>query len=365
MKVLIAGGGTGGHFFSGVAVGEAILSRGGDNQIVYVGTRKGIEARVGPEQGLDVQFITVSGIRGKGIWSKLAALIRLPWSLIQSIGIIARERPKVVIGVGGYASGPVVLAARLMGKTTGIIEQNSVAGTTNRLLGRIVHRVFIAFEEARAAFPASKVHFTGNPIREGVVQLLTLESTGTVGIGDRLKVLVLGGSQGARALNEAFMGIAPFLSEELKKRLLIVHQTGKADEARVRAAYLEAGISAIVESFIDEMAEAYRSADLVVCRAGALTVSELTISRRGSVLVPYPHAIDNHQQINARALVEQGAAEMLLQKDLTPKSLAETLERLASDRRGLQIMAWKAGELAKPQAAFEVVDEMFRVAGVP
>lgn len=364
MKVLIAGGGTGGHFFCGVAVGEALLSRGGGNEVVYVGTRNGIEARVGPQQGLDVRFIDVAGMRGKGLLSKLKTLVRLPLSLLQSMRLIMQVKPTIVLGVGGYASGPVVVAARLMGKTTGIVEQNSVAGTTNRILGKIVHRVFIAFEEARDEFPAHKVHFTGNPIREGVVRLLTLESTGTVGIGDRLKVLVLGGSQGARALNEAFMGVAPFLSDKLRKKLHIVHQTGTADEERTRAAYAESGLEARVESFIHEMAEAYRSADLVICRAGALTISELTISRRGSVLVPYPHAIDNHQQVNAQALVDGGAAEMILQKHLTPQSLADTIERLAADRRGLQIMAWKAGEFAKPQAAAEVVDEMYRAAGV-
>ncbi|MCP4870641.1 MAG: undecaprenyldiphospho-muramoylpentapeptide beta-N-acetylglucosaminyltransferase [Proteobacteria bacterium] len=365
MKVLIAGGGTGGHFFSGVAVGEAFLSRGGGNEIVYVGTRNGIEARVGPQQGLDVRFIDVAGIRGKGLMSKLKTVARLPLSLVQSMRLIMKVKPKMVIGVGGYASGPVVVAARLMGKKTGIVEQNSVAGTTNRILGKIVHRVFIAFEDARDEFPASKVHFTGNPIREGVVQLLTLESTGTVGIGDRLKVLVLGGSQGARALNEAFMEVAPFLSDKLKSKLHIVHQTGTADEDRVRAAYAESGLDAKVEPFIHEMAEAYRSADLVICRAGALTISELTISRRGSVLVPYPHAIDNHQQVNAQALVDGGAAEMILQKDLTPQSLGDCIERLSKNRRELQMMAWKAGEFAKPQAATEVVDEMYRAAGVP
>ncbi len=365
MRVLIAGGGTGGHFFSGVAVGEAFLSRGGDSEIVYVGTKLGIEARVGPEQGLQVEYIDVAGVRGKGGLAKLKVLLALPLSLLQSMGLILKLKPKIVIGVGGYASGPVLLAARLLGRKTGIVEQNSVAGTTNRILGKIVHRVFIAFDESRKYFPARKTVLTGNPIREGVVQLLTLESTGTVGIGDRLKVLVLGGSQGARAINEAFMGIAPHLTERLRKKLHLVHQTGAADADRVKAAYDEAGLDAKVEPFIHEMAEAYRSADLVVCRAGALTVSELMISRRGSVLVPYPHAIDDHQKVNAQALVDVGAAEMLLQEDLTPQALADTLDRLGSDRRGLQMMAWKAGELAKPAAAAEVVDEMCRLAGVP
>ncbi len=365
IRILIAGGGTGGHFFSGVAVGEAFVTRGASNEVVYVGTRNGIEARVGPEQGLDVRFIDVAGLRGKGLSGKLKGLLKLPWSLVQSIGLILKYRPKVVMGVGGYASGPVVLAARFLGRKTGIVEQNSIAGTTNRILGKFVHKVFVAFEAARAEFPRHKVVVTGNPIRAGVVELLTLESTGTVGIGDRLKVLVVGGSQGARALNEAFMELGPHLSDEMRRKLYVVHQTGTADVARVKAAYAEHGVDGKVVPFIHEMAEAYRSADLVVCRAGALTVSELTISRRGSVLVPYPFATDNHQETNARELVEAGAAELMLQKDLSGESLAAMLERMNASRRSLQMMAWKAAELAKPAAAAEVVDEMYRVMGLP
>jgi UDP-N-acetylglucosamine--N-acetylmuramyl-(pentapeptide) pyrophosphoryl-undecaprenol N-acetylglucosamine transferase len=365
VKILIAGGGTGGHFFSGVAVGEAFEARSSGNRIVYVGTRNGIEARVGPKQGLEMRYIGISGVRGKGLVSKLKAVAKIPLALIQSALLVLREKPKIVMGVGGYASGPVVLAARFLGKKTGIVEQNSVAGTTNRILGRFVHRIFVAFDEAKSVFPGRKVVVTGNPIREGVVNLLTLESTGTVGLGDRFKVLVLGGSQGARAINEAFMDIGPHLSDTLREKLLIVHQTGQADEERVRAAYETAGITAKVEPFIHEMAEAYRAADLVICRAGALTISELALSRRGSVLIPYPYAIDNHQQVNAQALVDAGAAEMVLQPDLDGQKLADVVHRLNGSRRELQMMAWKAGELARPEAATEVVDEMCRVSGLP
>lgn len=365
IKILIAGGGTGGHFFSGVAVGEAFLTRGAGNEVVYVGTRRGIEAKVGPANELDVRFIQVSGLRGKGFAAKVRGLLKLPLSLLQSVGLILKERPRIVMGVGGYASGPVVFVARFLGCKTGIVEQNSVAGSTNRILGKIVHRVFVAFEAARAEFPRHKVVVTGNPIRAGVVELLTLESTGTVGIGELLKILVVGGSQGARAINEAFMELGPHLTPELKRKLHIVHQTGRHDEERVRAAYKKFGVEAKVVSFIHQMAEAYRSADLVVARAGALTVSELTISRRGSVLIPYPHAVDNHQETNAQALVDRGAAEMLLQRDLSGESLAAVLGRMDSSRRELQMMAWKASELAQPAAAAEVVDEMYRVVGLP
>ena len=365
ITVLIAGGGTGGHFFSGVAVGEAFLSRNPNNKIVYVGTEHGIEAEVGPKQGLDLRYISVRGVRGKGLWGLLKACVLIPLSLLQSAQLVWKVKPQIVIGVGGYASGPVLLAARFLGKPTGVVEQNSVAGTTNRILGRFVHRVFVAFNKAKESFPAEKIRFTGNPIREGLLQLLTLEATGTVGLGDRLKILVLGGSQGARAINEAMMEMPQHLSEEMQRRLYLVHQTGRTDVERVREAYAAANIDANVQSFIDEMGDAYRSADLVVCRAGALTISELTISRRGSVLIPFPHAVDNHQEFNARALVEAGAAEMLLQSDISGQILAQTIERLGEDRAGLQEMALRAGTLAKPQAATEVCDEMHRVAGFP
>jgi len=365
LTVLIAGGGTGGHFFSGVAVGEAFLSRNPNNKIVYVGTEHGIEARVGPKQGLDLRFVNIRGLRGKGLLGVLKGLLLVPLSLLQSVLLILKVKPKIVIGVGGYASGPVVLMARLMGKATGIVEQNSVAGTTNRILGRFVHRVFIAFDKASESFPPEKVHFTGNPIREAVVQLLTLDATGTVGLGDRLKLLVLGGSQGARAINRAMAELPEHLSDAMRRRLYVVHQTGRTDVELVKEAYSVGGVEAEVLPFIDDMGDAYRSADLVICRAGALTISELTISRRGSVLIPFPHAVDNHQEFNARALVDVGAGEILLQDDASGEALAATIERLGADRRGLQEMALRAGTLAKPQAATEVCDAMHGVAGLP
>lgn len=363
MKVLIAGGGTGGHFFSGVAVGEAFLGRSSGNEVVYVGTMNGIEARVGPEQGLNVRFIDISGIKGKGLLARLKAIVAIPFAMLQSARLILREKPALVIGVGGYASGPVVLAARFLGRKTGIVEQNSVAGATNKILGHFVHRVFVAFERTVPEFPRHKVHVTGNPLREGVVQLLSLESTGTVGIGSRLKLLVLGGSQGAKPINEAMMELAAVLPPGLKKALHIVHQTGLVDEERVRAAYLEAGVEATVHGFIHEMAEEYRASDLILCRAGALTVSELSMSSRGSILIPYPQAIYNHQELNAQTLVDAGAGEMILQENLSSAVLIETLERLNNNRSALQQMAWNAGSLARPEAAAEVADEMCRVLG--
>lgn len=365
MKILIAGGGTGGHFFSGVAVGEAFLTRNEDNQVVYVGTRNGIEARVGPKEGLDVRFITISGIKGKGLVSRLAALAKLPLSLFQSMGLILQERPKIVIGVGGYASGPVVLAARLLGRKTAVVEQNSVAGATNRILGKLVHRVFVAFSPATKDFPPGKAEVIGNPVRERFVQLLTLESTQTVGVGRKLKLVVVGGSQGAHAVNVAMVEALSGMDDELKAKLYVTHQTGRKDEEMVRQGYEKAGVDCKVTPFIDDMAEAYRFADLVVCRAGAMTVSELMISRRGSLLVPLPQAIYDHQTTNAKVLVDGGAGELMVQNDQLATNLQEAITRLEGSRRTLQEMAGKAGSLGKPAAATEVVDTMYRLVGVP
>jgi UDP-N-acetylglucosamine--N-acetylmuramyl-(pentapeptide) pyrophosphoryl-undecaprenol N-acetylglucosamine transferase len=345
VKILIAGGGTGGHFFSGVAVGEAFLTRNDDNVVVYVGTAQGIEARVGPKEGLDVRFITISGIKGKGIVSRLAALLKLPLSLLQSMGIVLREWPAAVIGVGGYASGPVVLAARLLGRKTAVVEQNSVAGATNRILGRLVHRVFVAFEPATRDFPPGKAE--------------------VIGVGSKLRVLVVGGSQGAHAVNVAMIEAVTGMDEGLKARLHITHQTGAADEELVRKGYEEAGVSAKATPFIDDMAEAYRFADLVVCRAGAMTVSELMISRRGSLLIPLPQAIYDHQTMNARVLVDGGAGELIVQDEALVPTLRDALTRLEGDRRALQQMAGNAGALGKPAAAAEVVDVMYRLVGRP
>lgn len=365
ISVLIAGGGGGGHFFSGVALGEAFLARCRENRIVYAGTRHGIEARLGPSLGLDVRFVSASPLRGQGLGGKLLALLRLPVAIAQSLAILLRERPAMVLGVGGYASFPVLLAARLAFRLTGIVEPNAVPGLANRILGRIVHRVFVASETARRGLPRSRTVVTGNPIRGRVVELLTLESTGTVGIGDRLKVLVLGCTEGARAINDAFVGLGDHIAPALRSKLFVIHQSGVQDEDRVRRAYRDSGIDAKVEPFIEDMGEAYRAADLVVCQPGGLTVSELMISRRGSILVPSRDVADNHQEINAQALVEAGAAEMILQSDLSAAKLADSLQRLCQSRRDLQLMAWRAGELARPQAAAEVVDEMYRAAGRP
>lgn len=366
MRVVIAGGGTGGHFFSGVAVGEAFQARDPRNEVVYVGTRAGIEARVAEREGLDVRYVRVSGLKGKGPGARLRGLARLPLALVDSVVLLARLRPRLVIGVGGYASGPVVVAARLMLRRTAIVEQNSIPGFTNKVLGRIVHRVFVSFPETRKWFPERKVVFTGNPIRRRLAETLTLDNDAPERgpDGRDFHLLVFGGSQGAHRLNVAMVEAVSRLPEAVRDRMRVLHQTGERDLEEVRAGYARAGFAAVdVRPFIEDMADAYRQADLVVCRSGASTLAEVTVSRRPAILVPYPYAIYDHQEVNARSLVERGAARLLRDRDMTGETLAHEIAALAGDPVLLRRMGLASGELGRPQAALDVVDECYRMTG--
>ncbi len=365
---VIAGGGTGGHFFSGVAIGDAILDRDPDAQVVYVGTEAGIEGRTAERDRLDIRYIDVAGIKGKSLSRRIRSTAQLPVSLWQSAGILRDVRPHVVIGVGGYASGPVLLAARLLGLPTAVMEQNSVPGFTNRTVARFADRVFVGFPGAEDRFPGGRGEFVGNPIRLSVVRRLAEQPPRTPDGKGPLHLLVFGGSQGAHHLNTAMVDAVGHLPPPLQERLRVVHQTGTADRDSVQEGYRAAGFDGVeVTAFIDDMADAYGAADLVVCRAGALTVAELTICRRPAILVPFPHAIYNHQEINARTLVDRGAARLLLDGDLDGETLAAEIAGLAGDGDGMGRMAEAAASLARPDAGFEVVrrcEELIAPSGV-
>ncbi len=364
MKVLIAGGGTGGHFFSGVAVGEAFLARDPRNQVVYAGTRAGIEARVAEKEKLDVRFIRVSGLKGKGLLARLEGFLRLPLAFWDSLVLLFKERPSLVIGVGGYASGPLVMTARFLGKKTAIVEQNSIPGFTNKVLSRLVHRVYAGFPDHGRWFPAGKTLFTGNPIRRRLVETLALSAPRRDGSEGDFHLLVFGGSQGAHRLNVALVEAMDHLPQEFKAGLRLLHQTGEKDFPEVKEGYATRGMPGVdVRPFIHDMAEAYRDADLVICRAGASTLAELTVSQRPAILVPFPHAIYNHQEVNAQALVAEGAALLILDRELNGKSLAEALVSLAADPSRLRRMGQASASLGRPQAAFEVVDDCHRLVG--
>ena len=352
MRLLIAGGGTGGHLFPGVAIAEELRAREPDAEILFVGTRRGIEARVLPDLGWPVEYIEVSGLKTVGAAGAVRGLFRLPRAWWQARRVLRKFAPDAVIGVGGYASGPVVAAARLRGIATAICEQNSIPGLTNKLLGRFVRAVFLSFDESRRFFKPKKIVMSGNPVRRGIVQQLLAAAPEPDDA--KVHVLVSGGSQGAIAVNELASRALIALGKELP--LAIVHQTGEKDREATAARYAEAGTPAECFAFIKDMASAYRRADLIIGRAGATTVAELAIAGKPAVLIPYPHAADNHQELNAREMADKGAALMFRQAELTAGGLADALRPLLADRNRRTTMGSAMKALAKPGAAAAVID---------
>ncbi|GAC1601843.1 MAG: undecaprenyldiphospho-muramoylpentapeptide beta-N-acetylglucosaminyltransferase [Myxococcales bacterium] len=355
MRLLVAGGGTGGHLFPGLALAEEVKTRHPRNDVLFVGSARGIEARVVPKSGFPLRLIDVGPLKGQGLGGFLRGMFRLPRALFESLAILRKFDPDVVVGVGGYASGPAVVAAFLLRIPTAVQEQNALPGFTNRLLGRIVRAVFIAFEEARPFFPPATTHLLGNPIRRAFLD----NYLHTKPPGARLSIFVTGGSQGARGLNSRVAEAVELLAPTLGPRLRVVHQTGARDAESVAARYAKlagTGLEASATPFIDDMARAYADADLLVCRAGATTIAELTVCKKPSILVPFPFAADDHQTVNAHSLVQAGAAVLLQEQQLSGEKLAGELRALEADRARLQGMARAAGLLGRPEAAREIAD---------
>ena len=354
MRLLIAGGGTGGHLFPGVAIAEELRAREPEAAIKFVGTRRGIEARVLPDLGWDLDFIEVSGLKTVGAAGTVKGLFRLPRALWQARRIVKQFAPDAVIGVGGYASGPVVLAARMRGIPTAICEQNSIPGLTNKLLGKVARSVFLSFDESKRFFKPTKIVMSGNPVRRELVQKLLGAAPEASEANGRVHVLVVGGSQGAVAVNElAAQALAQLASET---PVAITHQTGEKDLEATRARYAQAGVSADCRAFIKDMAAAYRDADLIIGRAGATTVAELAIAGKPAVFIPYPFAADNHQELNAREMADKGAALMFRQAELTADKLTAALRPLLTDATTRTEMGAAMKLLAKPGAAAAVID---------
>jgi UDP-N-acetylglucosamine--N-acetylmuramyl-(pentapeptide) pyrophosphoryl-undecaprenol N-acetylglucosamine transferase len=345
VKVLIAGGGTGGHLFPGIALAEEVTTRHPGNEVVFAGTERGLEARVVPQAGYPLETIQAQGLKGKGFLGLLKGLLALPLAFIQSFLILLRHKPDVVVGVGGYASGPVVLAAWLMGIPTAVQEQNALPGFTNKVLGKVVKVVFTSFPEAARFFPPHKVHLIGNPIRRKLMDNYLRSSVAH----DGFSVLVFGGSLGAKALNARMIEALDSLGD-LKDQISFVHQTGKKDVEAVREGYRSRGFRAQVSEFIEDMSAAYAGAELVVCRAGATTLAELTVCKKASILVPFPYATDNHQEVNAMSLVNVGAAVMLRESELTGPKLAEQIRELKAHPERRRQMEKRAGLLGRPEA---------------
>ena len=343
MRLLLAGGGTGGHLFPAVAIAQQLLASDPAARVHFVGTARGIEARVLPQLGLPLTTIDIEGVVGRGWRAKLALLPKLWRSVRQSQAVLDSFRPDVVVGVGGYASAPALIAARLRGTPTLIHEQNAWPGLTNRLLARWVDRICLSISDADRAFHFGRVVVTGNPLRSGMEDCPPLPEEGP-------SLLIFGGSRGAQAINDLVLGALPAL-ESLRGKLRIRHQVGSEDLDRIKEGYRAAGWDAEVVAFIDDMATAYSEAQLVICRAGATTIAELTACGRPALLIPYPYAAGDHQSANAQALARRGAALMLPQADLTPELLARLVGDLLADRERLLSMAGTAHSLAKRGAA--------------
>jgi UDP-N-acetylglucosamine--N-acetylmuramyl-(pentapeptide) pyrophosphoryl-undecaprenol N-acetylglucosamine transferase len=354
--VLIAGGGTGGHLYPGIALARELQRRDASTEVSFVGTAAGIEARVIPREGFGLDVIRVAGLKGKSLMARLRGLSLLPLSAVDAWRVISRRRPSVVVGVGGYSSGPVLALAALRRYPTLLLEQNAVPGLTNRLLAPLVGAAAVNFEEAMRFFPRTGF-VAGNPVRPEFFAPAAMEAH-----DGKVRVLIFGGSQGAHAINVALVAAAPQLAAA-GLGLAITHQTGERDLALVRDAYHRAGLDARVEAFLYEMDREMTQADLVVARAGATTLSELAAAGRPAVLVPLPTATDDHQRKNAEAFARAGGAVVLEERDLTGERMAAAVLALARDGARRERMGVAARTLARPDAAARIADRVCALAG--
>ncbi len=353
--VLIMAGGTGGHVFPGLAVAQVLQERG--VPVIWLGTRTGLESRLVPAAGIAIEWLEIKGLRGKGLRGWLLAPLRLAAAVRQSLGVLRRHQPRAVLGLGGYVAGPGGLAAKLAGYRLVLHEQNAVPGLTNRMLSRLASRVLCGFP---ADFPKGvQARVVGNPVREAILALPAPEQRFEGRTGP-LRLLVIGGSLGAQVLNECVPAALARLPEE--QRPVVRHQAGERTLDVALDNYRRHQVEAEVTAFVDDMAAAYGWADLVICRAGALTVSELAAAGVAACLVPLPHAVDDHQTGNARFLANRQAALLLPQRELNPEHLAQLLEEYGEERRALLAMAQRARELVRPHAADDVADACLEAA---
>jgi UDP-N-acetylglucosamine--N-acetylmuramyl-(pentapeptide) pyrophosphoryl-undecaprenol N-acetylglucosamine transferase len=359
LSILIAGGGTGGHLYPGIAVARELMARAPGSTVTFVGTAAGIESRVIPREGFPLEVIRSAGLKGKSVQSIARGVALLPLSAADAWNVISRRRPAVVIGVGGYSSGPVVLLSALRGIPTLLMEQNAMPGVTNRLLAPVVDAAAVTYEES-VRFFGGKALVSGNPVRPEFFQEEGAHGDQHSPPG-AARVLVFGGSQGAHAINMAMVEAAPRLAAAAG-RLALTHQTGERDLEMVRDGYRRAGLEARVEPFLFDMDREMTNADVVVSRAGATTLAELVAVGRAAILVPLPTATDDHQRKNAEVLVAQGAARMIEQKDLTGERLAVELLELAGDAQARGGMEWAARALARPDAARAIVEKVIAIA---
>jgi len=356
MKIVIAGGGTGGHLFPGIAAAEEFRGRGLAGDILFVGTVHGIEARVIPREGYAIKFVRAEGLIGKSFFRKVKALAVFLLSIFDSYRIIRLVRPALVIGVGGYASAGMLLSAHIKGIPTMILEQNSIPGFANKFLGRFVDAVAVTYQESIGYFPAEKTFLTGNPVRKHILRKDELKADGLFPLDKKLfTVFISGGSLGASSINNSIIEALNYLLD-LRQNIQFLHQTGDKDCEKVTEAYRRLGFKGIVAPFIYQMAEAYSVAGMVICRAGATTLAEITSIGKPALLIPYPYAASNHQEYNARKLEDMGAAKIVLDKSLTGEVLADCIREFYGDEHARREMQNASAAFGRIDAAEKVVD---------
>ncbi len=351
MRALIAAGGTGGHIYPGIAVAGEIMRRDRASIVTFVGTARGLESRLVPESGFELSIIESAGLKNVSLGAKVRGLILLPKSFFAARRVIRDFRPGIVIGAGGYVSGPVLLAASLMGLPTLVMDSNALPGWTNRILARFVDKAAVSFPEALGYFRGKGV-LTGNPVRKEFFEIPLKQRDSS-----RFSLLVFGGSQGARAINEAMIAALPHLASR-KNTLHMTHQSGQGECETVRAGYAAAswGDNAEVKPYIDNMMSEFANADLIICRAGATTSAELVAAGKAAIMIPFPLAADDHQRRNAEALQTAGAARMILQKDLNGARLAAEISSLMESPEELDRMETTSRKLGRRDAAAATVD---------
>ncbi len=356
MRVIIAGGGTGGHLFPGLAIAEELKKRNEMTEIIFVGTEHGIEAKVVPKEGYPIRFLRAEGMIGVSVQKRISALAKMVLSFLDSYRIIKQVRPDLMIGVGGYASGAIMVIGAFMSIPTMILEQNCIPGFTNKVLGKFVHAVCLTYQESIPLFPKEKAFLTGNPVRmhilkgsrESGYKFFSLEK-------NLFTVFVFGGSLGAKSINRAIIDSLRYLND-LKDKIQFLHQTGSRDYEYIRNAYRDLGFRGMITPFINEMGEAYSVCDIVISRAGATTLAELTALGKPAILIPYPHATGHHQELNARKLFDMGAAKMILDSELSGESLAHSIRELYKNEAMRTEMQKHSRVLGRPEACEKVVD---------
>ena len=354
IRLIVTGGGTGGHLFPGISLAQAMMGAYPSCEVLFIGTERKVDRTALSSLGFETTTIKSQGIKGKNFLSIVKALFQQPMAIWQATKIIRKFKPDLVFGVGGYVTGPVILASRLLGVTTCIHEQNSIPGLTNKLLGHIANKIFVSLPGSEKYFPTPKTILSGNPVRSNIIK--ASREPKTISEQEPFTLLILGGSQGARRLNSLMLEAAESCLSKLSPPHFIIHQRGGHDEETVRMKYAELGLNVRVQAFYSDMAEIYSQADLIISRAGATTLAELTVFHKPVILIPFPYAADNHQEINGRYLVEAGAGIMFRQEDLTGEKLGTEINRLLDNKEILADMSKNSGMVSKPEATETIIN---------